>query len=295
MWRAAVFVQVTFALVALVPRTAAAEDAADKKLGATQSTEATSALKQLVRDVLQHEITAQADDKSLWCYRKLLDKDGKVQLFATCQTEGAEINRLMAVNGQPLNAEQKRVEQERIEKSLMNGDLLKKRSQQEKDDAKQSTNMLKLIPDAFVFQQESKDGDRLNLSFAPDPNFRPSGFSSQVLHHMEGTLKLDLRQRRLVEISGKLDSEVKFVGGLLGHLDKGGAFFVKQREVGPGCWEMTTLDVQMNGKALLFKTISVRTKEIDTDFHAVSPASSIQQVAALTNESGDKSVGRAQR
>jgi hypothetical protein len=58
---------------------------------------------------------------------------------------------------------------------------------------------------------------------------------------------------------------------------------------------MTRMDVQMNGKALFFKTISVRTKEINTDFHAVPPAASIQQVAALTNESGDKNQMRMQR
>ena len=59
---------------------------------------------------------------------------------------------------------------------------------------------------------------------------------------------------------------------------------MKQQEIIPGYWEMTTMDVRMDGKALLFKTIAVRTKEIDTDFHRVSPATSIQQVAMLTTE-----------
>jgi hypothetical protein len=58
---------------------------------------------------------------------------------------------------------------------------------------------------------------------------------------------------------------------------------------------MTHMDVQMNGRALFFKTISVRTREIDTDFHAVPAAASIQQVAALTNEGRDKGLIREQR
>ena len=119
-----------------------------------------------------------------------------------------------------------------------------------------------------MFQQESRDADRVKLKFSPNPKFRPSGSSEFVFHHMEGTLTLDLKQKRLVEISGRLNSDVKFAGGLLGHLDKGGTFFVRQQEVTPGHWEMTRMDVQMNGKALFFKTISVRTNEIDTDFHA---------------------------
>lgn len=240
----------------------------------------------LVRDILQHEIRAQAEDDSLWCYRKLQEKDGKVELFASCQSKGAEINRLLAVDGKPLTAQQSVAEEKRIEKLLTDGDLLKKRHRQQDDDARQAATILKILPDAFVFEQEKTDGERITLKFSPNPAFHPSGFAAQVLHHLEGTLKLDLRQKRLVEISGQLDSEVKFLGGALGHLDRGGTFFVKQQEMAPGYWEMATMDVRMDGKALFFKTIAVRSKEIDTDFHRVPPATSIQQVALLTAETG---------
>jgi hypothetical protein len=36
--------------------------------------------------------------------------------------------------------------------------------------------------------------------------------------------------------------EVKFGGGLLGHLDKGGTFDAKQEPITKGYWEMTGLD-----------------------------------------------------
>ena len=248
-----------------------------------------------VRDILQNELRAQADDHSLWCYRKLTDKDGKQQLFAACQTKTLEIDRLMAVNGKPLTEQQWTEENQRIERFLNNRSQLKKEKQQQREDGEQATRMLRMVPDAFLFQQESSEGSRITLHFTPNPAFRPSGASEMVFHHMEGTLTLDVKQKRLVEISGRLNSDVKFAGGLLGHLDKGGTFYVKQQEVGPGCWEMTRMDVQMNGKALFFKTISVRTREIDTDFHAVPEAASIQQVAELTNESGEKNQVREQR
>jgi len=62
----------------------------------------------------------------------------------------------------------------------------------------------------------------------------------------------------LVEISGHLTHPVKFGGGLLGRLDAGGHFYVKQEEVQPGYWELVVLDVDMKGKALFFKTIGVQ-------------------------------------
>jgi hypothetical protein len=131
---------------------------------------------------------------------------------------------------------------------------------------------------------EEKDGNRIKLKSAPNPSFHPSSHEAEVFHHMEGTLTLDLDQKRLAEISGHLNSPVKFGGGLLGHLDEGGTFLVRQQEVGPGCWEMTTLDVQMSGKALFFKTIDVRQKEIDSEFQAVPQSATIEQVAQMTKD-----------
>jgi hypothetical protein len=259
------------------------------------TTKSATNLNALVHDILQNELRAQAEDHSLWCYRKFMEKDGKQQLFAACQTKMLEIDRLMAVNGKPLTEQQWNQENQRIERLLKNRSQLKKEKQQQREDGEQATRLLKMVPDAFLFQKESSDANRITLHFTPNPSFRASGSSESVFHHMEGTLILDVKQKRLVEISGRLNSEVKFAGGLLGHLDKGGTFYVKQQEVGPGCWEMTSMDVQMNGRALFFKTISVRTKEIDTDFHPVPAAASIQQVAALTNEDGEKNQIHTQR
>ncbi len=67
---------------------------------------------------------------------------------------------------------------------------------------------------------------------------------------------IDQHEKRLEELDGRLTASVQFGGGMLGHLDQGGTFSVKQQDVGGGHWEMTYLDVQMNGKELLFKTIA---------------------------------------
>ena len=70
----------------------------------------------------------------------------------------------------------------------------------------------------------------------------------------------------MAEITGHLIHEVKFGGGLLGHLDPGGDFDVKQTEVAPGLWELTVLDVHMKGKVLFFKTIGVQQQYSRGDF-----------------------------
>lgn len=178
----------------------------------------------MVREIIEHEIDAQAKDRSLWCYRKMEEKDGQRRLLMACQAKGVQIERLLAVNGKALDEKQREAENQRIKNLLGSKRELRKQARQQHEDAKQATNLLELIPDAFVFGVEEKDGNRIKLKFAPNPAFHPSGHEAEVFHHMEGTLTLDLEQKRLAEISGHLTSPVKFGGGLLGHLDEGGTF-----------------------------------------------------------------------
>jgi hypothetical protein len=106
----------------------------------------------------------------------------------------------------------------------------------------------------------------------------------------EGELTVDNRQKRLVELSGHLIQAVKFGGGLLGYLDKGGKFNVKQEQVSPGFWEMTVLDVQMKGKALFFKTIAVQQKMLRSGFRRVSDDLTLAQAADILRESPSRAT-----
>jgi hypothetical protein len=106
---------------------------------------------------------------------------------------------------------------------------------------------------------------------------------ARVFQHMQGEMTVDTKQGRLVAIKGHLVEDVKFGGGLLGHLDKGGRFEVRQTEVAPGQWEMTALLVDMKGKALLFKTIDVQQTESHSDFHRVPDDLTLAEAARILN------------
>jgi hypothetical protein len=132
---------------------------------------------------------------------------------------------------------------------------LKKSKRETDEDQARSQRLLKMLPDALVFEYGEQRGDLVELKFKPNSHFRPPSHEAAAVHAMEGVLWVNGRQKRLVEISGHLTRPVKFGGGLLGYLDAGGHFYVKQEEVQPGYWELAILDVDMKGKALFFKTI----------------------------------------
>ena len=64
-------------------------------------------------------------------------------------------------------------------------------------------------------------------------------------------------------------------------LNAGGQFEVKQTEVATGYWELTLLNVDMKGKALFFKTISVQQKVRRSDFHQISDDLTVAEAANL--------------
>jgi len=242
---------------------------------------------QFVRDVLTHELEAQSQDHSLWCFHELRTEDGIQKLLHVCQTAEGQLERLVALNGRPLTAKQATDEDRRIRNLLHDPGEIKARRKKDREDGEQARKLLKLFPEAFHYRYDGFAGNFVRLKFAPNPQFHPSGHSEQVFHHMEGTLLLDPAQERLAEIDGKLTSEVKFLCGLLGHLDKGGTFSVKQQDVGCHCWEVTLMDIHMNGKALFFKTINVRMFEQYTDFRPSPSGLGLAKAAELVKGSED--------
>ena len=132
-----------------------------------------------------------------------------------------------------------------------------------------------------MFTYGQRRGDLVQLTFKPNPSFRPSFHEAQVFHAMEGSIWVSSRDYRLSEINGHLTHEVKFGGGLLGHLDRGGKFHVKQEEVAPRYWELTLLNVDMRGKALFFKTITVEEKLQRSSLQRVPDDLTLAQAAEL--------------
>ena len=70
---------------------------------------------------------------------------------------------------------------------------------------------------------------------------------------------------------------------MLGHLNRGGKFEVRQTEVAPGHWEMTALNVEMKRKALFFKTIGVQETETHSDFHRVPDDLTLGETVDIRN------------
>jgi len=237
----------------------------------------------LLRKVVDNELKAQAQDHSRWMYRRKIiapsQHEKREEESEVIQTKDGDLDRLVSVNGRSLTQEQQVQEDERIQRLLKNSNEQRKLQRDREQDAQKSERMLKMLPQAVIASYGEHRGELVELTFKPNPRFQPSSHEGQVFHAMEGAIWVNDKQNRLAEITGRLTQEVKFGLGLLGHLDKGGQFQVKQSEVEPGYWEVTLLNIDMRGRALFFKTISVQQHEIRSEFQRVPEDLTLAQAA----------------
>jgi hypothetical protein len=237
----------------------------------------------LARRVVTNELKFQDEDHAQWAYRQEKAESGKRQVSRIIETEDGDLSRLLSINDQPLAAEQLQKENQRIQELVRNPAKQRKLRRTQNTDKESGKRLFKMLPDAFVFNYAGREGDLIKLSFRPNLNFNPPSLDARVFHGMEGELWVEGKQERLAAINGHLMEDVKFGGGLLGHLDKGGRFEVRQVEVAAGHWEMAVMAVDMRGKALLFKTINVQQTETRSDFQRVPDDLTLTQAADILN------------
>lgn len=248
---------------------------------------------QFVRTVLNNEVKAEDNDTTYWRFQETDHRNGRKEVSDVVDTKYGEVERLIEINGHPIGSVQQASEDQRIASLVSDPDKIKEQEKKRREDGKHEENMLKMLPDAFRYQYDGMDGRLTRLRFSPNPNFHPPNHEAMVFHHMTGTMWLDGGQKRLARIDGRLTSDVLFGYGLLGRLYKGGTFSVSQIDLGSGHWEIEKLVVQMNGKALFFKTIGSHQNQSFTGYKEIPNGTTLKQAAGLLKE--PKSAGENAR
>ena len=236
---------------------------------------------EMVKSVIYNELHPSGGSTIRWKYRLDKESDGKQETREVVETKSGSLDRLLSSSGKPLTDAQANSETERILRFSHSPEEQRKAEETRRKDAAQCAAFMRMIPDAFVFDYAGESGNLAKVVFKPNPQFRPPSREGKVLQQMAGEMWVDASQKRLVSINGQLMNEVKFAGGFLGHLEKGGQFTVKRAELAPGDWELTEMTVDMRGRALLFKSITVQQKELHSNFERVPDDLTLSDAANL--------------
>jgi hypothetical protein len=235
----------------------------------------------IVRTAVQTELDADRDDHSHWRYRSLYRKPEGESLYQVVETDRGQVKKKVKYNGQPLTPEQLKAEDARIQSFVHDPSQQAKQRKDGEQDDKRSENMLRMLPDAFLWKIKSDTPEAYILSFTPNPKFDAPSMESRVFAAMAGDMVVSKPASRIKTLRGTLISDVKFAYGLLGHLNKGGTFDVERSELAPGIWQITESHIHIDGRALLFKNISEQEDEVKSDFRPTPPATTLEQAATL--------------
>jgi hypothetical protein len=236
---------------------------------------------ELVRETVWNEVKSAndpSDARFMFRSRKQSPQGSQTKLYV--ETADAVAGLLIALNDRPLSPEEQRAEERRIERFIRDPSELQKKRKKEKEDADRTLQIVKALPDAFLYEPDGtesgvqgmgKAGDELiRLKFRPNPKYDPPSRVEQVLTGMRGTILIDAKHHRIAKIDGTLFKDVGFVWGILGHLDKGGHFLVLQGDVGSGTWDLTRMWLNFTGRVLLFKGLKIQSDEVLSDFRPVA-------------------------
>ncbi len=217
-------------------------------------------------------------DHSIWTYRDHDITPGQNATFTTIETRQGTLRRMIELNGEPLSRSAVQAETARIDNYVHDPYAQAKARKNGAHDDAQAAEMLKMLPDAFIWSIADKTPERITLHYQPNPDFDPPDMQARVMGAMSGEMVIARDGNRIRSLRGHLTHNVLIGFGLLAKLYAGGTFDVERRQVGGDHWQITETHVHIGGHALLFKTIGQQEDDVKTDWKP-SPDDTLEEAA----------------
>jgi hypothetical protein len=217
------------------------------------------------------------------------------------ETRDGAVARLLSVNDNPLSQADEQNEQARLEALAGNPSLQKHRKQGEDSDTGIVLKLLRMLPDAFLYQYAgpaagsagAQSATVEKFTFKPNPKFSPPDYETQALTALSGEIWVDPSQERVTRLEGRLQQDTDYGWGILGRLNKGGWVAIEQADVGGGQWRIVHVQMEMTLR-VLFKTKIFNTVEQMSRYAPVQAGMDYRQAIQMLRkeEAGAPQSGR---
>jgi hypothetical protein len=171
---------------------------------------------ELIHEVVANELTDRVLQRK-WMY--LIDKREGTQTITEEQVETKDgpFYRLLAIDGTPLNPDQRQQDNARMDRLLHDPSQQLKFKRGHDDDEQKLEKPMGLMPEAFLYDYDGVEGNLVRLKFRPNSTYNPPTYEARVAHSLAGTILIDMQQKRLAKLSGQLTSRVEWVWVLRAH------------------------------------------------------------------------------
>jgi hypothetical protein len=234
------------------------------------------AAKDLIGEACYNELQRR-DRKTLWSYAAERHANNHIFLEQVVETVDGPVRHLLAEDGHPPTPAQIKGEDDQHKELLNNPAGRRAIQKQRDDDDKTMEELLRIIPEAFVFEDQGKEGESERIAFHPNPAFKPKTYEQRIVHALDGIVFINLHDKRITHLSGSLESRVEFGYGLIGHVERGGTTEITRVQVSPGVWKTSAEKIDIDGRFVILKTISKHQAETRTAFEPVAPDTTFAQ------------------
>lgn len=203
-------------------------------------------------------------------YLQQVQEDGGTKTYEVTMILGSPYERLTAVNGKPLTAEQQRDEQRKLDKVIAKR---QSESPQERNDRvgkyarerKRDHSLMQQLTRAFDFKMEGQQKlgtrDVYVLRATPRPGYHPPDMEAEVLTGMQGRLWIDKSTFQWVKVQAQVIHPVT-IEGFLARVEPGTRFDLEKMPVDDGIWLPKHFGMKSRAKVMFL--FGHRTQEEET-------------------------------
>jgi hypothetical protein len=232
--------------------------------------------KELIGDACHNELQ-QREKGTLWSYVAERHSNNHVFREQVIETVDIPVRHLLTVDGYPPTLLQMKEENDQHRELLNNASRRHTIQKQQDNDDKKMEELLRLIPEVFVFEDQGKEGQSERIAFHPNPGFKPKTYEQRILHALDGRVFIDLHDKRIARLSGSLGTTVEFGYGVIGHVERGGTTEITRVHLSPGVWKTSAEKIDIDGRFVVLKTINKHQDESRTGFEPVAPDTTFAQ------------------
>jgi hypothetical protein len=139
----------------------------------------------------------QREQNALWASQVQHGTADHVYLEEEIETVEGPIHRLNSVDGHEPSPAERKQNDDRLRDLMQNPKARLAAKKSREADEKKFGELLRAMPDVFLYEDQGNHGSLEKLAFHPNPAFAPRTYEETALHAMSGVLLIDLDEKRI--------------------------------------------------------------------------------------------------
>jgi hypothetical protein len=224
----------------------------------------------LLRDIAKNQAAIEEIRKLYTCHlseeEDKTDSDGRVTSrsekdYDVFYIGDEEVRRLIAKDGKPLDANERKREEDRFNKRFdelkkKQAELAadpKKQAKQEEQDEAQISDFLR----AEVFTNPRRTTlhgeDVIAFDFAGNPNYKAKKTIDRIVQKLSGVMWVDDQAREIARLEARFAESAHVGGGVVGSIEKGSNFVFEQQKLNQEVWLPSYAEAHVAGRIFVVK------------------------------------------